>query len=99
MKPVKHSKAHIKKDLKYRENQTPQLRKKSCMQIRKVNKGRELYVQNYDKSKSLFILQMSVILCTAHACICICLFVYVCVCLCVWGNIINTDKPDNMGMF
>lgn len=50
-KTPKHT-SKKQKDFKYLENQTPQLVKKSRMQIRKVNKkGSELCVQNYDKSK------------------------------------------------
>lgn len=81
MKSIKQESTHQKR-FKYLENQTIQLVKKSRMQIRKVNKGCDPRVQNYDKSKKVCLsyrCTLSSVLRTAHAHVCICLYVYVCV--------------------
>lgn len=76
------------KRLKKIMKSTPQLVKKSCMQIRKVNKGCELFAHNYDKSKKSVYLTVErfLLYCALHMHD----FAYVCVCVCLWGNIINT---------
>lgn len=76
MKPIKHQSTRQKRS-KYLENQL-ELMKKTCMQIRKVNKDWELCVRGYDKSKKVVYLtaECALLYCAKHMHV----FAYVCVC-------------------
>lgn len=69
MKPVKHSKAHIKRE----DHENLKTACKEKLHANQKNTVCELYIQNYEKSrKSLVILQLNAFLSTVHCTICIC---------------------------